>query len=153
MFSFLFLASKALTWSISTFWSKAPPFNHTQKKDHPLLTLKRKSDSSGENILGEIPKDDPRTMSASRRGKAHECTRKQLCRKGHRVLMNKWNICQQCAPAGKATNQMWVCINEIVVSRSRSGSSPSAQWLKTTAEYSSAVHGSEINPLDVQKQA
>lgn len=30
---------------------------------------------------------------------------------------------------------------------------PLLSGCKTTAEYSSAVHGSETNPLDVQKQA
>lgn len=96
----------------------------------------------------------PGRCPASRRGKAHECIRKQLCRQGHRVLMNKSNICQQCASVGKAANQMWVCINEIGVSRSRGVAlPPQFSGCKTTAEYSSAVHGSQVNPLDVQKQA
>lgn len=82
----------------------------------------------------------PGQCPASRRGKAHECIRKQLCRQGHGVLMSKSNICQRCVPVGKAANQTWICINEIVVSRSREVVLPPLfSGCKTTAEYSSAV--------------
>lgn len=95
----------------------------------------------------------PGQCPASGTEKAHECIRKYF-RQGHGVLMNKSNICQQCAPVGKAANQTWVCINEIVVSRSRGVALPPLfSGCKTTAEYSSVVHSSEINHLDVQKQA
>lgn len=114
------------------------------QKNH-LLTLKNKSDSSGENFPGQIQKMIPGCCPASRTEKAHGCTRKQLCRQGHGVLMNKSNNCQQCAPVGKAASQMWVCTKEIVVSRSRGVALPPLlRGCRTTAEYSSAVHGSEI---------
>lgn len=62
--------------------------------------------------------------------------------------MNKSNNCQQCAPVGKAASQTWVCIKEIAVSRSRGVVLPPLlRGCKTTAECSSAAHGSETNPL------
>lgn len=68
--------------------------------------------------------------------------------------MYKSNNCQQGAPVGKAANQTWICIKEIVVSRPRGVALPPLfTGCKTTAEYNSAVHGSGTNPLHVQKQA
>lgn len=52
------------------------------------------------------------------------------------------------------SSQIWVCINEIAGSRSREVVLPPLFYgCKTSAESSRTVHGSEINPLDVQKQA